>query len=528
MAEAPATLLARAAAHYAAGEYDAAATCAAAIVAQEPRHFDALHLLGVLCLHRNRLADAACYLERAARLNGDVAPLNLNRANAWLALEQPTRALAISQAMLRAQPGHADALNNLGAALGQLDRGADAIQAFRTALVHAPDHLPSRFNLAAALEKQGALTEAAETYRATLERAYAAAAPAERIATVARCLGYVLVELGRPEEAATLLRDVRARGTEFLELTWYESLVQLRMGDFAAGWRGYEYRWQIAAFDEPPEGATVPDIDNLAGKRVLLVREQGRGDIIQFARYAPLLTERGATVYLSVYDDLKSLLSMMPGVAGVIGEDELAPPHDIVTPFLSLPLAFGTTVATIPANVPYLRADPGRVQHWRSRLDGGSKHIGLAWASTNPGARRSTSLSALAGLFDHRPATWHALQKEICAADLDFSQAGHPVLDHRAALTDFAETAALIEALDLVITIDTGVAHLAGALGKPVWIMLPHAAEWRWLHDRTDSPWYPTARLFRQPASGDWDGLVKQIVTALAAYSGISTFISTR
>jgi Tfp pilus assembly protein PilF len=514
MAEAPATLLARAAAHYAAGEYDAAATCAAAIVAQEPKHFDALHLLGVLCLGRNRLADAACYLERAAQLNAGVAQVNLNRANAWLALKQPARAEALSRAMLRAQPDHADALNNLGAALGQLGRGAEAIEAFRRAVRHAPDHLPSRFNLAAALEKQGQLAEAAETYRATLERAYAVA-PAERIATVARCLGFVLVELGRPEEALALLRAVQVRRTEPLELTWYESLLHLRMGDFEAGWRGYEHRWQIAEFDKPPEGATVPDIDNLAGKRVLLMREQGRGDIIQFARYAPLLTERGATVYMSVYDDLKSLLAMMPDVAGVVGEDELEPAHDIVTPFLSLPLAFGTTVTTIPANVPYLHADPGRVRDWKSRLDRGSRHIGLAWASTNPGATRSTSLSALAGLFKGSSATWHALQKEIDAADLDFLMADHRILDHRAALTDFAETAALIEALDLVISIDTGVAHLAGALGKPVWIMLPHVGEWRWLQERTDSPWYPTARLFRQPAPGDWDGLVKQVVAAL-------------
>ncbi len=514
MAETPAALLARAAAHYAAGEYDAAATCAAAIVARDPNHFDALHLLGVLCLGRDLLADAACYFERAARLNAGVAQLNLNRANAWLALKQPARVEAISRAMLSTQPGNADALNNLGTALGQLDRDAEAIEAFRNALLHAPDHLPSRFNLAAAQEKQGWLTEAAETYRATLERGLAFA-PAERIATIARCLGYVLVELGRPEEALTTLRDVRTRRPELLELTWYESLLHLRMGDFEAGWRGYEHRWQIAAFDKPPEGATIPDIDNLAGKRVLLVREQGRGDIIQFARYAPLLTERGATVHMSVYDDLRSLLSTMPGVAGVIGEDELEPPHDFVVPFLSLPLAFGTTVTTIPAKVPYLHADPERVRHWKSRLHSGSRHIGLAWASTNPGATRSTSLPVLAGLLEHAPATWHALQKEIQAADLDFLRTDLRILDHRDALADFAETAALIEALDLVVTIDTGVAHLAGALGKPVWIMLPHVAEWRWLHDRTDSPWYPTARLFRQPARGDWRGLVEQIVAAL-------------
>jgi len=325
----------------------------------------------------------------------------------------------------------------------------------------------------------------------------------------------VLVELNRPEEALTLLREAQTRRTEPLDLTWYESLLHLRLGDFEAGWRGYEHRWQIAEFDTPPPGARLPDIDALAGKRLLLVREQGRGDIIQFARYAPLLAERGATVYMSVYDDLRSLISTLPGLAGVVGEDEFEPSHDIVTPLLSLPLAFGTTIATIPAKVPYLHADPARVRHWRSRIDCGSRNIGLVWSSTNPGAARSTNLSALAGLLDYAAATWHVLQKDISATDLDILHARAEIVDHRHELTDFAETAALIEALDLVITIDTGVAHLAGALGKPVWIMLPYVAEWRWLHDRTDSPWYPTARLFRQPAPGDWNGLVKEIIDTL-------------
>ena len=501
----------RAGAHYRAKEFDASARCALDIVAQAPDHFDALHLLGVLCRQRGLSADAASYLERAARLQPNHPMLNVNRANVWLALGRFPTAEALSRQVLASHPNDLDALNTLAIALGKQNHWEEAIAVHRTALARNPDHAPVHYNMGKALERLGRLDEAEAAYRAALRHA-----PPDRMADIWTSLGGVLTALDRPEEVLTLFQDEQARHAEPLNLGWFESLLHLQLGDYAAGWREYESRWRVSGHDKPHAGATIPDIDTIAGKNILLVGEQGRGDIIQFARYAPLLAERGATVYLSVYDDLQALLSTLPGVSGVFGEDALEPSYDVVTQLLSLPLAFSTTIATIPAKVPYLRADPERIARWRARLGTGpSRHIGLAWSSTNPGATRSADLARLRPLLDCGDTTFHALQKEIGPVDLSFMQTDGRIRDHRPYLSDFAETAALIETLDLVITIDTAVAHLAGALGKPVWIMLPHVAEWRWLRHRTDSPWYPTARLYRQPAPGDWDGLAGQIAAAL-------------
>ena len=505
----------QAAAYYGAGDFDAAARCALTVVAQTPDHFDALHLLGVICLNRGLLADAACYLERAAQFQPDHPLLSVNRGNAWLALHQFSRAETTSRRALVSEPGHLDALQNLAIALASQNRTQDAIEVYRTALLHKPDHTPALFNMAVALAALDRLGEAEIAYRTALRTA-PPSLPPSRMANILSGLGGVLAALDRPEEALALFRSETAGRVEPLDLAWFTSLLHLQLGDYEPGWQAYESRWQVPAHDRPHANAVVPDIATVTGKRILVAGEQGRGDIVQFARYVPLLAERGATVYLAAYDDLKVLLSTLPGVAGVIGEDELEPPHDIVAQVCSLPLAFRTTVATIPANVPYLHADPHRAAAWRARLVGApARHIGLVWSSTNPGAARSMDLARLGALLDCPNAVFHALQKDIGDADMAFMRASGRLSDHRSALTDFAETAALIEALDLVITIDSAVAHIAGAMGKPVWIMLPHVAEWRWLRSRTDSPWYPSARLYRQPTPGDWDGLVGQIAGAL-------------
>ena len=321
-----------------------------------------------------------------------------------------------------------------------------------------------------------------------------------------------MVEIGEEEDALALSRAMMPRFPDHAVLRWNASLAALQLGQFEDGWRDYESRWQVPGHDPPRADARLPDPATIRGQRILLLREQGRGDVLQFVRYAPLLAERGALVSLSVTDDLKPLLAGMVGLTAVVGEDEAEPKHDIVIPLMSLPLVFGTTLATIPAPVPYIQADPARAAVWRSRLGGevgrpagprANLRVGLVWSSTNPGAQRSTTLRSLRPLLDCPLVSFHALQPAVSAADrVTMAEQGR-ITDHSAGLTDFAETAALIDGLDLVISIDTAVAHLAGAMGKPTWIMLPYRAEWRWLRDRNDSPWYPAARLFRQPARGD-------------------------
>ena len=484
-------------------------------LARDPNQFDALHLLGWLCQNRNQPADALGYLSRAARLRPDHPALCINTCNALQALQRFPESETLCRRILAAHPDHADVLNCLGIALAEQGRLDEAIAAYRAVLARKPDHAPAYFNMAKPLAISGRLEEAAAAFRAALAHA-PPDTPADRIADILSRLGEVFVELDRPEDALALLRDNSDRCPGHPSLLWNRSLLLLQLGDYVAGWREYEGRWFVRDHDAPRSDATVPDLAEIAGKRVLLTSEQGRGDMIQFIRYAPLLAERGATVSLSTYDDLVPLVTGMAGVARVIGEDQYEPAYDIVTPVMSLPLAFGTTTESIPARVPYLRADPDRVARWRSRFGGDSApRVGLCWYSTNPGPRRATQLETLRPLLGCSTVTFHAIQKQILPTDEAIMRREGRPRDHRAELSDFAETAALIEALDLVIAIDTAVAHLAGALGKPVWIMLPYVAEWRWLRHRDDSPWYPTARLFRQPAPGDWDGLAEQIAKAL-------------
>ena len=265
----------------------------------------------------------------------------------------------------------------------------------------------------------------------------------------------------------------------------------------------------------------MPNIVDVAGRHVLLVCEQGHGDIIQFARYAPLLARLGARVTLQVYVKLKVLMQTLHGVDTVITPDETEPLVDIVTPLLSLPLAFGTDIVSIPADVPYLRAPPDRLAKWQSRLGPRTRpRVGIVWWGSQHIPKRSMPIERMQPVLRRGGIEFHALQKEIHELDCAWL-AAHPwVADHSAELTDFADTAALISMMDLVITIDTSVAHLAGALAVPVWIMLPFSADWRSLLGRADSPWYPTARLFRQQCRGDWDGVVADVTWALDEWSG--------
>jgi len=291
-------------------------------------------------------------------------------------------------------------------------------------------------------------------------------------------------------------------------------MVLLLHGDFAEGWRKYEYRYAVAGHDPPHPGLCVIDPGRIAGKRVLVCGEQGFGDVLQFCRYAPLVAARGAEVWLLVDPGLQQLLREVPGVAGVVALAADAPACDLATSMMSLPLAFGTTLETVPAAVPYLRPPPDRLSLWRQRLGPPRlPRIGLAWWGSQHDAKRSIPIAQLAVLLQRPGVEFHSMQKEMLPDQRDWLERHTGVVLHRH--DDFADTAALLSLMDLTITIDTAVAHAAGALARPLWLMLPHNAEWRWLLDREDTPWYPTARLFRQPRRGDWDAVVAAVKGAL-------------
>jgi tetratricopeptide (TPR) repeat protein len=506
-----------AAAHYKAGEHEAAAVSCLEVLARQPRHFDALHLLGVLCCNRGNFADAVGLLRRAERVRPDVGTLYTNLGNAYAGLKLHAEAASACRRMLELSPGEPAALNDLGSALAGLEQPEAAEALFRQALALRPDLAPARYNLARCLAAQNRHAEALAEFRVVLE---AVAADPPRQELVAGALASTLGALGRYDEALAVCDAVLADRPGSVPTLWNRSLALLCVGRCAEGFRDYEIRWQVAAHDPTPPDHAVLDVTAVAGRDVLVVTEQGRGDLLHFARYAPLLSVRGAWVTLQAYTDVAPVLTGMPGVR-VLTQDDAEPSYDLKTSQMSLPLAFRTTVETIPGEVPYLRVPTGRVEAWRDRLGVRARpRIGLAWAG-NPGHSgdrdRSIRLDRLLPLLAAGPAAFHALQKQIGPTDHDWLvRSGVAV--HAAALHDFGETAALVSQMDLIITVDTAVAHLAGGLAAPVWVLLPFNADWRWLTERTDCPWYPTMRLFRQPSLGDWTAVIAQVAEALALF----------
>jgi Flp pilus assembly protein TadD len=420
------------------------------------------------------------------------------------ALDSYDRGLAL-------RPDSAEVLCNRGIVLRELKRFDEALASYDRALAIRPDYADALNSRGIVLRELGRLDEAL----ANVDRALAIR-PGFAEALTSR--GTTLIELKRLDEALASFRRAQAVRPDYADAHWGESFCQLLAGDFGAGWEKYEWRWRTgqAALRQFLQPLWLGDQD-VAGKTVLLHAEQGNGDTIQFCRYATVLAERGARVVLEVQPALKSLLSCLIGVQQVVATGEPLPEFDFHCPLLSLPLACGTTLQTIPARVPYLTPAPGLVQDWRTRLATDGPRIGLAWSGNKQHGNdrnRSIALRRLAPLLDCG-ATLVSLQKGPRDDDRAWL-AEHPEVLRYSDFPDFADTAALISLLDLVISVDTSVAHLAGAMGKPVWILLPAVGlDWRWLLERDDSPWYPTARLFRQRAIGDWDSVINRVADEL-------------
>ena len=500
--------------HYRAGDLAEAELACRQLVANDAQHFDGLHLLGVVCLDQGKYAEAITFLARAERQRSDDSRIQYNLGSAHLGLKQHPEAEQHLRKALALRPGDSAVLNNLGNVLADTARHAEAIGCYRQVLAVYADHAPAHYNLGRSLAALDQLDEAIGHFRAAIGDG---SADPERLADVYASLAEALVESGRFDEALAACREMARYRPAVAE--WNESLALLLLGRYAEGWRKYESRWQVPEHDRPRRDARIPDLAEVVGKRVLLTCEQGHGDLFQFARYAPLLARRGAQVALQVYVEQKALMQTLEGVETVVAREELEPVADIVTPMLSMPLVFGTEAGTIPAEVPYLHAPAASLAAWHERLGPRTKpRIGLAWWGSQHIPKRSVPIEALLPVLSLPDVEFHGLQKELPATQSDWLTAHPLVIDHCDDLDTYADTAALIALSDLVITIDTSVAHLAGALGKPVWIMLPYSADWRWLLDRSDSPWYPTARLFRQHRRGVWDDVVADVAAALAAW----------
>ena len=465
----------------------------------------ALYVQGLLALRGNRAEDAVALLTQALRRQPVHQGMRRNLVRALLVLERYEQVVLQANTALSHDPDDAELHFARGTALGELGQSSLACAAFSRALTLQPNHAPSWLNLGNASADQDDLQSAETLYRTAIR--LDAALPEAHTS-----LGYVLTMQGRlPEAIATCEAAIRLR-PKSAQAHWNLAVAALLAEDLPRGWQEFEWRKQHPRFqaDFPDLPGPRWDGGDVAGRIILVRAEQGFGDVIQFARYLTMIRDRGGLPVLMCAPSLVGLIQSMPGVAA-FARGEPLPRYDAWVDLLSLPLLFGTTLDSIPASDGYLAADPLRVQDWHERLPAGRK-AGIVFAG-NPqhsaDRRRSVPLNLIDRLPNISGLSFVNLQHGPSAGGL-------PFLDLTRWMSDYAGTAALVANLDVVITVDTSVAHLAGALGKPVWIMLPHAPDWRWFLGRADSPWYRSARLFRQAAPGDWDSVLSRVIRELA------------
>lgn len=484
-------------------------------IAADPRSLDAYVNLATVLRLTGRDSDAAAAYMRALTIDANRAEIWNALGNTFDLLHRHEDAITAFDRALALNPRSPEFFSNRGNALWQLQRPGEALTSFDAALLIKPDAAEIHNNRGNALLDLNRPSDALASFdRAlALKRDYA-----EALVNRANALR----DLNRSPDAIASCDAALALDPDLAEAHWNKGLEQLLLGDFEHGWAEYEWRWKRAG--NAPRDFGVPQWrgEEVGGKTILLHAEQGFGDTIQLVRYAPMLAARGAKIVLEVPDSLMPLLGGIDGAVAMISRGEPHPTIDLHCPLMSLPLAFGTTLATIPAMVPYLRAPAARLATWRARLPASGKlRVGLVW-SGKPTHRndhnRSLALARLAPLLAQPGIEFVSLQREVREADtaaLEKSALLRPDLDR----ADFADTAAIIETLDLVIAVDTAVAHLAGAMAKPTWLLLPFCPDWRWMLERNDSPWYPGVRLFRQPRIGDWDSAIGGVAEALASFA---------
>ncbi|MFY9686991.1 MAG: tetratricopeptide repeat-containing glycosyltransferase family protein [Pseudolabrys sp.] len=524
-----------------------------AVLAIVPDNADALHSMGNLKLARGEPGEALRLIGAAMAARAPTPRILFDLGLAFNALNQHQKALDSFDLAIQLQPDFFEAHGNRGAMLAALGRHDDAIASYRNALAIRPDFADAHCNLGSALTRLQRYDDAL----ASLDRAIALRAdyadalynrgnalkPLQRyqeaLASYDRAIalwpghadahnnrGQVLRELERYDEALASYDRALALRPKHVMAHCNAAALRLLTGDFERGWAHYEWRWLKKSVMPTRRNFSQPawnGRDPIAGKTILIHSEQGLGDAIQFCRYVPLLAARGVQVIFEVQKPLQTLMGSLDGAAQVVPKGGPLPAFDLHCPLVSLPLAFGTRLKTIPSTTGYLSAPAQHVTAWQSCLEGKPHpRIGLVW-SGNPGherdRERSIGLRTFVPLLDAfgDDVTFFSLQKDVRPDDDAFLKERTDILDN--ALEDFSDTAALISQLDLVISVDTSVAHLAGALGKPVWILLTYFPDWRWLLGRDDSPWYPSARLFRQDESRTWDGVVARVCRALREFT---------
>jgi tetratricopeptide (TPR) repeat protein len=426
------------------------------------------------------------------------------------------RAIELYDQAIALSPSHAEAYYKRGNALRNLGRLDAALSSYNQAIELKPDYGYAYCNRGVVQQSLGLTAPALSSY----DQAIAADAT-DAMAHYNRAL--LMQDCSRWDAALAGYNKAISIDPGYADAQYNRSLALLFQGDFENGWRSYEWRWKIAQRLSIgiPRNFTQPlwlGEESIVGKRLLLYSEGGLGDTLQFCRYAALCAARGATVFLEVQPPLLGLLANLEGVSQLIGMGSALPSFDYHCPLMSLPLAFKTTLDTVPAAQRYLHSDKAKVSQWRGLLGERSRpRIGLAW-SGNPNnwidPRRSIRL---ADWVTHLPAEFQyfCVQRDVREADRTVLDSSPFIVSFDNDLLDFANTAALCECMDVVISVDTSLAHLSGALGQRTWVLLPFTPDWRWLRNHNDSPWYPTVKLYRQKAVGDWNEVFARVAADL-------------
>jgi Flp pilus assembly protein TadD len=456
-----------------------AAKAYAALLALEPDCVEALGQLGFLLFQFGLYAESLACLQKAVHVAPTRPKLHLLLGAVLRKLGRWEESADCCLRETKISPADADAHYNLGLALQSRKRPREALTSFRQALSLRPDYVDAIVDMGLALRQTGDDLAALESF----ERA-------------------IVLEPGNAEAH------------------WESSTILLSQGRFERGWQEYEWRWKLKDRATPPARFEQPlwDGKDLGGRRILLHCEQGFGDVIQFSRYAALVAECHGSVILGCPESLRPIMATVRGVTEVAISRRDHPPFDVQVPLMSLPAIFGTTVETVPRQIPYLRAPAAKPASPPWVKDAPGLKVGLVWAaeSASPNARIwSLPLDSCEPLLALPGIQWYSLQVGAAAEALATPAVAGRFADLGRRFADFGDTARAIGDLDLVISVDTCVAHLAGALGKPVWTLLPFDADWRWMLERADSPWYPTMRLLRQSRRGDWPGVISQVEAAL-------------
>ncbi|XGV94611.1 MAG: tetratricopeptide repeat protein [Leptolyngbya sp. BL-A-14] len=527
-------LLATATVHHQAGRLAQAEQLYRQILQQQPQQVDTLNLMGVIACQQGKLDEGIALYRQALTLHPGYVSARENLSVAlWKQGKQLIEeAIASYSQIITFQPENVQAYHNLGVILIEQGKLDEALSYYLQALSVQPNDATILNTMGTILQQQGKATTAITYHRRAL-------AIRPDYPEALNSLGTALQDQGQAEEAMACFNRALALDPNDASAHYNRSLLLLTEGNYQEGFPEYEWRFKTREFPPCPFRQPVWDGSDLKGRTLLLHAEQGLGDTIQFIRYAPIVAQKGGRIVLTCHQPLMRLLSTVPGIDAFIPLGYPAPHFDVYAPLMSLPNILGTTLESIPATVPYLMPPPDssinltpaglNKQVKEPGQDTTHLKVGLVWSGGHlykKNQSRSCPLKHFAPLLQRSDIAYYSLQKGIAQTALSELGWDAQVQDLSPQLTDLAVTAAAIAQLDLVITVDTSIAHLAGALGKPVWVLLTYLPDWRWMLHREDTPWYPTMRLFRQTEPDDWQGVLDRVSQALLHYRSSTSVVS--